>query len=507
MNLRKSIHDGLGVVVEKLAERSNAKLAKMNGGQGQSMVVYRRSYNAAAIDRLSKDWRYPQTSADVEIHQALRILRGRSRETYRNNDYLKRFVNLLKINVAGHEGIRLLSMLKKANGDFDTAANQKHEKGWQKWSKKKYCSVCGTLSLKDIINQALESWAIDGELLIQKVRGWDNPFGFALKVIEADHLDLDKNCVLPNGNTVSMGVEKNGFGKPVAYWILTAHPGNSAAPQAGLVSQRFLAEDFIHFFRPERPGQSRGVPLVTTALNRLKMLGAYEEAELIASRLAASKMGFYTTNDPTGDFGDDDDDDEESSESTEFVQEASPGTFEVLPDGYGFQSWDPQHPNAAFADFEKAILRGGASGLNVSYVGLSNNLEGVSYSSIRQGELADRDAWRVIQHFVIDDLLTEIHEGWLDMSLLKGALDLPYSQKDKLQDEIKWRPRGWKWVQPDKEVKANLNAIENGVSSIYGVCAEGGEDYEDIILDNARAKAFAEDKGLKLPIFEGRKKK
>ena len=41
----------------------------------------------------------------------------------------------------------------------------------------------------------------------------------------------------------------------------------------------------------------------------------------------------------------------------------------------------------AFADFHASVLRSVASGLGISYVTLANNLEGVSYSSIRQASI------------------------------------------------------------------------------------------------------------------------
>ena len=58
----------------------------------------------------------------------------------------------------------------------------------------------------------------------------------------------------------------------------------------------------------------------------------------------------------------------------------------------------------AFADFHASVLRSVASGLGISYVTLANNLEGISYSSIRQGATEERDNLRVIQRFLIQHL-------------------------------------------------------------------------------------------------------
>ena len=123
------------------------------------------------------------------------------------------------------------------------------------------------------------------------------------------------------------------------------------------------------------------------ALSQVKMLNAHREAELVATRMAAAKMGFFTS-----ESGDDVPADDYDNNVP--IIDAEPGTFHQLPAGVDFKAFDPTHPATAFADFQKGILRGTASGLGVSYASLSNDLEGTSYSSIRQGALEERDAYR-----------------------------------------------------------------------------------------------------------------
>lgn len=497
---KRKAYTRLGAFAENIRARGQRRI-------GQRSFVRRRSqrtYAAAAYDRLSKDWRFSETTADVELYAALRIMRGRSRELHRNDDYFRRFVNMLKTNVIGHEGVRLQAGYRKKNGkDPDLDSIKKIEKAWKRWGKRGTASVCGTMSLWATACQVVERWAVDGEVLVQLLPGWDNAFGFAIKVIEADQLDLIKNEVLPNGNVITMGVEKTSYGKPVAYHILSSHPGNSLNHHLGAVSERIDARYIIHIFQKARPDQSRGEPIVVSAMRRLRQLGAYEEAELVAARIAASKMGFYKTSEG-GAFDEEGVDDEGNpiEKSKDFTTTAEPGTFEVLPDGYDFVSWDPQHPNSSFGDFSKSILRGVSSGFNVSYVGLSNNLEGVSYSSIRSGEMSDRDGWRVIQKMFVEQFYEEIFQAWLPMAIASGALDLPMSAKDKWA-EVNWQPRGWGWVDPDKEIKAKERSVSNSFESLYDVVAETGRDLDDVLEANARARDRAKDLGLKLPVFEG----
>lgn len=452
----------------------------------------KRFYQAASVGRLTADWNVQPTSADADIIPNLKILRARSRDLCQNNDYARRFMSMLKVNVIGHKGILLQNKAKNANGTYDTGANTKIETAWKTWGKKGSCTMCGGYSWTGLQQAVIEAVARDGEVLIQKVKS--GPFGFALHLIEIDHLDDDLN--IPN-QRIKGGVQRDQWGRPVAYYLFEDHPGD----RPGVITRgshiKLLARDVVHVFIKERPNQTRGVPWMVTPAYRLKQLGGMEEAELVASRVSASKMGFFISPDGNG-FGGDD----EETDTGAVISEAEPGTFEQLPEGMDFKSWDPNHPNAAFADFTKSMLRGIASGLNVSYVGLANDLEGVSYSSIRQGEMADRDAWRLLQAWFVENVIDPIYSDWMVMALISSQLDLPVHKADKF-NHPHWMPRGWNWVDPQKEIVANIEAVKNGFKSLGDVISEQGQDIEEVFDRLARERELAEQYGLNLPVLSG----
>ena len=64
----------------------------------------RRSYAGANQGRLFADFVGSSFSADSELKTDLPILRNRSRELARDNEYAKRFLNLIKTNVVGEKG-------------------------------------------------------------------------------------------------------------------------------------------------------------------------------------------------------------------------------------------------------------------------------------------------------------------------------------------------------------------------------------------------------------------
>jgi lambda family phage portal protein len=448
-----------------------------------------RAYDAASLGRLVADWNQHSGSADAEVIPNLRTLRARSRDLWQNNDYARRFLSLTRVNVVGHKGIRLQNRAKDTNGQLDTQANEIIEAAWLDWGRS--VSMCGGYSWSGFQHAVIDAVARDGEVLIQKVRA--GKYGLSLHLVEADQLDHELNDPV---RRIRGGVQVDEWGRPIRYHILRNHPGDEVGPMRRDTHRIVPADDIEHPFIRERPGQTRGAPWLITAAYRLKMLGAYEEAELVASRLAASKMGFYTSED--GDGFEADDEDADGSPITE----AEPGTFEQLPAGMDFKSWDPQHPTAAYGDFHKSLLRGICSGLGASYVAIANDLEGVSYSSIRQGELSDRDAWRLLQNWFVENVVDPIFRAWLPMALLSGELDLPARKLEKF-NQPHWMARGWNWVDPQKEIAAQISAVRNGFRSLTDVLAEQGLSVEDVFERLAAEKELAEKYGLDLPVLFG----
>tara|TARA_Y100000034_G_scaffold71992_1_gene86853 strand:+ start:2053 stop:3546 length:1494 start_codon:yes stop_codon:yes gene_type:complete len=452
-----------------------------------------RSYAASIVDRLTKDWTTTNRTAGAELKTALKPLRARSRELSRNNDYARRFLKMVGSNVVGPTGIKLQVRAREPDGRLDKFANRHIEENFIKWGKPGVCTMDGKMSWTEAQRMMVESVARDGEIIIRMVKGAAaaNEFGFALQFLEADHLDESLNKSLPNGRRIEMSIEFDAWRRPVAYHFLDKHPGDEFYSLGGRTYTRVPAEQILHPFIIERPDQPRGVPWMSSAMLRLQMLGGYEEAEVVAARIGASKMGFFTSPDSDSYEGGGEDAD------SNLTMELEPGVFEQLPSGVSVQTFDPDHPAGQFGDFMKTCLRGIASGLNVCYTGLANDLEGVNFSSIRQGTIEERDHWRVLQRWSIEHFHVPVFEAWLVSFLSSGMTTLPMRRFDKFNVPV-WSPRGWQWVDPLKEVNANIAAVGAGFKSKSEVAAEQGRDLEEIFDALAAEQELAEAKGIDL---------
>ncbi len=453
--------------------------------------VAKRAYDGAAGGRLTADWITGPMSADAAMNGRLNTLRDRSRDLERNNPWVRGFLRILENNVIGETGIGLQMRVADPNGRQDEVANQLIENAWWRWGRVRNCSLNGRYSWVDIQRLVIRSIARDGEVILRKVRTKD---GLKLQVIEADYLDLDFTTLLTTGNEVRYGVEldKN-TQQVVAYHLLGWHPGDSLPiANRGRDRQRIPAAEIHHLFISDRPGQTRAAPWLVASMKTLRMLDGYSEAELVAARTAASKMGFFTSDTPEGYAG-------EKDEQGNLTMDASPGVLEQLPMGVKFESWDPSHPNNAFGDFIKSHLRGAATSLGVSYNTFASDLEGVNYSSIRAGLLEEREVWKHYQRFLIEHLCEPLFSEWLQWEMIRPeGIALPVTKLAKF-DVPDFRGRRWAWVDPKKDVEAAVTRINAGLSSQRREIAEGGGDLMEIFADQAADHSVAKEMGLNFP--------
>jgi lambda family phage portal protein len=459
-----------------------------------SKLFRKRAYNGTDTGRLTSDWIASSTSADSEIYGSLVRLRNRARQLVRDNDYARGALRTITNNVIG-QGIPFNSQVKMRRGDrLDETTNTAIEQAWQEWGCKEYCDVAGKLGWPEIQRLSMRSVVESGEILIRKVK---QSFGgssvpFAIELIEADQLAESHNGKW-NGNEIRMGIEVDQWQRPVAYWLHSHHPGDyQFGISASKKLQRIPAEEIIHLFFCDRPGQSRGVSWFHSCLKRMRDLGGYEEAEIVAARATASIMGFIET--PDGELLG-----EEVSNNGERLRSLSPGTIELLAPGEKFSGFSPTRPATGFDSFVRMMLRGMAAGVGISYENLSADYSQSNYSSSRLALLNDRDTYRALQTWIILNLHQPIYEAWLDMAVLSGKLRLPiYELEPHRYRSVRWQPRGWSWVDPQKEINATISAVGAGLTTLTDEIAKQGGDIEDLLKSRKRELDMAASYGLSL---------
>jgi lambda family phage portal protein len=474
---------------------ANAAERKTRSQQRVSRAPAKRAmYAGAEASRLTADWVFaPLTSAAQEIRFDLRALRARSRDLCRNFSLAKRYLNYSMMNVIGADGIRLHARVAQPDGSLNVELNREIEAAWCDWGQPETASVTGRHSFAEVCRLAYMARARDGEALVRIWRGFDNPYGFALQLLDPDQLDIDFFRAPGDGmNEIRMGVEIDAFEKPVAYWLWSYHPNDfMRGPRE---RQRVLADEIIHLYRAVRPGQMRGIPDLHAVIIDQKMLAGYIEAELVAARTAAAKMGFFTRARKDGSAPIVDPNTEQSEEPLEMEVEA--GLMSSIGD-YTFQAWDPQHPVAAFPPFLKAVQRSIAAGLDCNYNGLTGDLEGISYSAYKTGAATEHDFWRVEQATVISQLCRRVYLAWVRIAVAAGQLQAPAADYKRIAAHA-WQPRGWDSPDPVKDGQADAQDVALGTNSRTRICAEKGLDYPQVLKELAAEQELAAELGVSI---------
>ncbi len=489
-------------------------------------------FDAALQNRLTADWTgINRLSADAELQGKLPIIRSRSRDLEQNDPYAENFLKLRENNVVGHKGftlqmkVRLSETIDPQTGEvvtkYDPLANLAIERGWKRWLQPENFLVTRDLHATEACKLIERTMQRDGDLLIRKVRGAPNEFGFALQLLESDYLDdqyidfrgVPCNCpqerTLPDGrpfpycqrgnHEIRMGVELHGDWKfPVACWLLANHPGdyffgNNISP----TRTRIPIEDIIHPFVRKRIEQTRGIPACVAAMLRLQMIGGMDEAALVLARAAAQKMGVITKEVPE-DFQADE---AYIDGSLGRTIEGAPGEFLEMPMGYDVKALDWNPPGENYGPFQKVQMRGAAAGMGVSYSSLGNDPSDANFSATRIGMLEERESYSGGQMFFINHILRPCFPDFLQAAMLRGIVDLPFARFHEFTDHeaVQFSGRSFPWIDPVKDIEAASKAIELGVTTRSEVAAENGKDFEEITATLGREKTMRDAAGLGEP--------
>jgi len=82
------------------------------------------------------------------------------------------------------------------------------------------------------------------------------------------------------------------------------------------------------------------------------------------------------------------------------------------------------------------------------------------------------------------------------MALLTDLLNgLPASKYNKFNTPV-WKPRGWQWIDPKKEIDALAVGMANGFISYSDVQASYGRDIEDVFAQIQYEREMAKEYGI-----------
>jgi lambda family phage portal protein len=473
--------------------------------------VAARMYHSAKQSRLTSGWGQSNTSADSELSTSLTMLRTTSRMLVRDAAFAKRAKVVVQNNVVG-SGIGMQGQVKTSAGTLNQRINDAIEDAWHDWQRAPLCHTGGTLHFADFERASIGQVFEAGEVF---VRLHFSPFGYssvplALELIEPERIaDEFQPSALDPDAKVRMGIETDRYHRPVAYWIRTLHPGElRLTAQETSRLERVPADQIIHLRLVDRWPQTRGEPWLHAVARKLNDMDGYSEAEIIAARGAASYMATIETDDgmPLGSVpavGDGSAGGADTGAGTGREITLEPGVVERLSPGEKFNFHSPNRPNPNMDPFMRMMLREVAAGVGVSYESLSRDYSQSNYSASRLALLDDRDLWRMLQGWFIRNFRDVVHCIWLQQAVLARAISAirveEYALNPGKYEAVRFKPRGWSWIDPTKEVAAYKEAVKAGFKTVSDVISEtgAGRDIEDVLEERDRELKLMAEKGLK----------
>lgn len=346
----------------------------------------------------------------------------------------------------------------------------------------------------------------DGEIWVHEAKtNPTEPLWF--ENVEADRVDtpLDAKPADPEGQ-IRAGVERDGLGRVVAYWVAKAHPGDTPVgfvagkmptivPRSVSHYQRIPKASCKHVKITDRPGQTRGAPLLHAVIQDLRDLDLLMLAVMKRFQISASLAVFLESDESLGDIFDA----TAKEYGFQLDQDITPGMIFKLMPGEKVSTLTPNFP---VPDLEKLVIllarRIGAA-IGVSYQTVLNDFSGSNYSSARTDLLRDRRLYRYLQHKLVTGYLK-----WLWVSVLEDAklLGDPRLRAVTPADigQVGFVGNGWEWVDPESQAKAVQIQLDIGLTSLADEAAKLGKDWRKLqdqrIAELKRWKERLEEEGL-----------
>lgn len=455
-------------------------------------------YEGATTGRRLGTWATTRDAVNSVWYQSADQLVSRSRDIARKDGWAAKAIEEWVCNAVGN-GIKPQSLHPK---------QETKEEIQRLWTQFAYeCDAAGVTDFYGFQALAFRSMVEGGECFVRKhIRSMSDGLvvPIQLQLIETEQLPFylaRPTPDTPSGNVVRAAIEFDQRGRRTAYYFYKEHPGERLFFPNHLDLVRVPAADVMHLFRPLRPGQVRGIPWLANALVRLWELDQYDDAELLRKKFAAMMMAFVIRQNPEDPFfGNERPAAESTAAGGETVEEKGvqvaqleAGTMMDLEPGEDVKFTDPADVGGNYEAFERQTLLRIGAGLGLPYDMLTGDLSQTSYSSIRAGILSFRRLCEQIQYGVfIFQFCRPVWQAFIEAAVLAGQLDARDYRANRADYlAVEWHTPKWAWVDPEKDVKAEILAIRAGLKSRSMSINETGMDEEEvdrqIARDNERA--------------------
>lgn len=450
-----------------------------------------RAYEAAQPSR-GRKIRTDNRSGDGIVERAGESLRLQARHLDENLDLAGGILDCLVTNVVGR-GITVEPQVSLKDGELAKSINNQLVELWEEWVR--FPEVTWECHWNQMLRLLARHWFRDGEVLVKHIQGTSGSLNhgtlvpYSIEMIEADYLPFDYSDQKRN---IIHGVEKNGWGRPKAYYLYKDHPGDKRTLALKGSLKRYSGDQILHLKITKRISQTRGVSIFSSVIARLEDIKDYETSERLAAKLAASFCAYIKKSpDAMTSYSLDGDD------AGDRLMKMQPGMiFDNLMPGEEVGMIDSNRPNSALEQFRNSQMRAVAAGTNSGYSSISKNYNG-TYSAQRQELVEQSVHYAVLREYFIERCVRPIWERFVDMAILSGELRVPPSGINlRTLKKAGFQGPTMPWIDPQKEITAEEKAVQAGFKSRAQVIRERGGNPQDVFEQIKQERKEETDAGI-----------
>jgi len=400
-------------------------------------------------------------SARASMSAAVRrVIRLRSRYEAENNSWYAGILRTAVNHIVGN-GPRLQLLTA------DPVANARLEKAWRQWAMK--------IDLADMLRTICEAYWRDGEVFVMRAERPQNwPLTLDIRTIEADQVYNPWASSVYNDPFIDDGIRFDRSTNELEIYVYDHHPGSNVYVST-MDGNWYSSKEVLHLFRADRPGQTRGIPRATPALQTLPIMRRQELATLYSAETAANFAMYLKSNSPAID---------PSASPADFAEiELTRNMLTTLPAGWEIGQVEPKQPGPLYEMFQRQALQSFSRCTNMPYTLAAGTGKDANFSSFK-GDM--KNVWepevQCEQSRIEWSIIGPVFRWFLESAIfVPGLLDGMPSIS-----EIDHR---WHWPPlPELDAVDSANAaairLKSGISTPTEEHARRGKDWD---TESARA--------------------
>ena len=457
-----------------------------------------RAHESSSPSR-SRKFYSDRLSPNQIVLQGAAALMAQARHMERNNDIARGILRTMTNNIVGPNGIGTEPQPRKRDGTIHEEFAATLRAAHREW--RLAPEVTGLHTDAAMQRLAARTWLRDGEVFAQELVGTvpglthGSPVPYSLEMFEAELVPLTYD----QGDRIRQGIERNAWGRPIAYYAYKGNPLEGTAPAmlGNADLKRIGAERVIHVALRDRIGQMRGISEFASIIGRLEDIKDYEDSERIAAKVAAALTAYVKKTNPEGYDPANTDTDEMGNPIPRDLRLTPGMIIDGLSVGEEIGLIDSNRPNPNVVTFRQGQLRAVAAGVGASYSSIARDYNG-TYSAQRQ-ELVEQ--W--INYASLTDAFTGLFvqptwRGFVQAAILSGKVKVPADVKPGTEDDALFVAQAMPWIDPMKEAEALVVLTKAGFASEVEAIRRRGGNPRDVLEQITQWRAEAKRKGLTL---------